>query len=106
MGIEAQLDAATLRIVTSEVQVSRDMGLGAMQAQMQVTPHESAAHCYRLDVKRKSGDTFQFHAFYRQLRESLAWLNGWTGSSYRTSEPTAAAGAPDAGGAAGWGRRL
>ena len=94
---------ATLRITTAEVQVSRDMGLGSMQAQMQVTPHESAAHCYRLDVKRKSGDTFQFHAFYRQLRESLAWLNGWTGSSYST---TAAAGASDGGGAAGWGRRL
>ena len=74
-------------------------------------------HRYRIDVKRKAGDTFQFHAFYRRLREVLAWLNGWNGSTYRTAAPggEAAAGGSGAGvddsraaggGAAGWGRRL
>jgi len=35
---------------------------------------------YRIDVSRYAGDTFQFHAFYRALRETLRPLIGWTAS--------------------------
>ena len=35
---------------------------------------------YRIDVTRYAGDTFQFHAFYRSLREALRPLIGWTAS--------------------------
>jgi len=34
----------------------------------------------RVDVARFAGDTFQFHAFYRKLRELLRPLTGWEGS--------------------------
>jgi len=114
LGVDAQLEAPQLRLTTAEVHVSRDMGLGKMSAQMIVSAHETEEHCYRLDVKRKTGDTFQFHAFYRGLREALAWLNGWTGATYAGAASVSgaapagqSAGTSDEGrGAAGWGQRM
>lgn len=122
LGIQTTVEPQLLRLTTAEVQVSRDMGLGTMRAQMQLSVRSAEPpRAYRLDVKRQSGDTFQFHAFYRSIRESLAWLNGWTGSDYRTDCGEGAAGATHeggagglvqstddarSGGAAGWGRRM
>ena len=123
LGIETTVEPQLLRLTTAEVQVSRDMGLGTMRAQMQLSVRSATPpRSYRLDVKRQSGDTFQFHAFYRNIREGLAWLNGWTGTDYRTDcgdgggasaahEGGGGGGvmsADDArsGGAAGWGRRM
>ena len=34
-------------------------------------------------IKRVSGDTFRFHSFYRQLRQELADVNGWSDGAYR-----------------------
>ena len=123
LGIETTVEPQLLRLTTAEVQVSRDMGLGTMRAQMQLSVRSATPpRSYRLDVKRQSGDTFQFHAFYRNIREGLAWLNGWTGTDYRTDcgDGGGAAAAHEggggggvmsaddarSGGAAGWGRRM
>tara|TARA_B100000795_G_scaffold151187_1_gene113264 strand:+ start:426 stop:896 length:471 start_codon:yes stop_codon:yes gene_type:complete len=119
LEIEASVDEAQLCLTTAQVQVSRDMGLGSMQAFLVVgergaAPDDLGADAasaggrrrYRIDVKRKGGDTFQFHAFYRQLRDSLRPLIMTT-----LPEDASACGrgisvaAPDVG-AAGWGRRL
>eukprot|EP00966_Prymnesium_polylepis_P280746 6486953-Prymnesium_polylepis.1 len=34
---------------------------------------------HAIGVKRVSGDTFQFHIFYRRLREAMAPITGWNG---------------------------
>lgn len=34
---------------------------------------------HAIGLKRVSGDTFHFHVFYRQLREAMAPITGWTG---------------------------
>ena len=121
LEIEASVDEAQLCLTTAQVQVSRDMGLGSMQALLVVgergaAPDDLGADAaaagrrrYRIDVKRKGGDTFQFHAFYRQLRDSLRPLIMTT---LPEDAPACGGGgrggggaAPDVG-AAGWGRRL
>jgi len=119
LEIEASVDEAQLCLTTAQVQVSRDMGLGSMQAFLVVgergaAPDDLGADAasaggrrrYRIDVKRKGGDTFQFHAFYRQLRDSLRPLIMTT---LPEDAPACGRGisvaAPDVG-AAGWGRRL
>ena len=121
LEIEASVDEAQQCLTTAQVQVSRDMGLGSMQAFLVVgergaAPDDLGADAaaagrrrYRIDVKRKGGDTFQFHAFYRQLRDSLRPLIMTT---LPEDAPACGSGgrggggaAPDVG-AAGWGRRL
>jgi len=121
LQIEASVDEAQLSLTTAHVQVSRDMGLGSMQALLVVRERSNAAgdlgasaavgerRPYRIDIKRKGGDTFQFHAFYRQLRDALRPLILTT---LPDDAPACEGGgrggggaAPDVG-AAGWGRRL
>lgn len=82
-------------LITSPTHVDDSMGHGAMRATIVVTPTQPGAPSagegvdksprsparqspsspqlapYRIDVARYTGDTFQFHAFYRSLRESL-----------------------------------
>ena len=67
------------------------MGAGVMRATIVVTQTSksspeptpvspSSSQSFRVDVARFTGDTFQFHAFYRQLRELMRPLTGWVGS--------------------------
>lgn len=52
--------------------VTDAMGMGEMQARVLVRPVDTGR--FRIDVGRTRGDTFQFHAFYRSLRASVAPL--------------------------------
>ena len=117
LEIEASVDEAQLCLTTAQVQVSRDMGLGSMQAFLVIgergaAPGDDAVaggrKRYRIDVKRKGGDTFQFHAFYRQLRDSLRPLIMTTPEDASTCGGGGGGGGGPVGevGAAGWGRRL
>jgi hypothetical protein len=119
LQIEASVDEAQLSLTTAHVQVSRDMGLGAMQALLVVRERANAPgdldasaaagerRPYRIDIKRKGGDTFQFHAFYRQLRDALRPL---ILATLPDDVPACEGGGRGGGGAdvgaAGWGRRL
>ena len=121
-------------LITSPTHVDTSMGHGEMRATIVVTPTQpgepsagsegvdksprSPARTspsspqlapYRIDVARYTGDTFQFHAFYRQLRDALRPLILTT---LPDDAPACEGGgrggggaAPDVG-AAGWGRRL
>ena len=69
-------------IVTERSCVSDRLSGGeAMSAKMWVTD-EADGTC-TICVKRLWGDTFQFHAFYHQLRQMLSPLIGWTGHTYK-----------------------
>ena len=69
-------------IVTERSCVSDRLSGGeAMSAKMWVTD-EADGTC-TICVKRLWGDTFQFHAFYHQLRQMLSPLIGWTGHTYQ-----------------------
>ena len=48
---------------------------------------ETGPGTYGICVRRASGDTFSFHAFYRQLRDAMAHVTGWSGSSYEGCTP-------------------
>ena len=85
-----------LSMITRPRNISEEMGLGVVQATITVLPLTSptSASNYRIDVSRFAGDTFQFHAFYRQLRAGLKGITGWDGAAYRSTcnrpEPAAA----------------
>mmetsp|Transcript_20950 Transcript_20950/g.45517 ORF Transcript_20950/g.45517 Transcript_20950/m.45517 type:complete len:132 (+) Transcript_20950:547-942(+) len=68
-------------LLTESCHVSNTMGCGSMAAEAWVA--RTSDNWHGICVKRWSGDTFQFHAFYRRLREALARTNGWSGSSYK-----------------------
>ena len=63
--------------VTAPTHVDPGMGHGEMRATILIaalgTPGGGgAADRIRIDVMRSEGDTFQFHAFYRRLRDEVA----------------------------------
>ena len=62
-----------------------------MQATITISRVLGGADAFRIDVARYSGDTFQFHAFYRELRQALKTLNGYDGTNYRPLTPSPAA---------------
>ena len=105
--------------ITHPTHVEDGMGVGVMRATIVVTQTSKASPeqattpaqspkspsspppSFRVDVARFTGDTFQFHAFYRQLRELMRPLTGWVGSPQaeppREVPPAAAARGHDAG---------
>lgn len=58
-------------MVTRLTSVSDAMGIGRMQASISVSWTGAQPNLFRVNVSRHSGDTFQFHAFYRELRANL-----------------------------------
>ncbi|EOD12256.1 hypothetical protein EMIHUDRAFT_247544 [Emiliania huxleyi CCMP1516] len=63
------------------------MGSAQMQAVIFISEADAAEQAegrcgHRIDVSRHSGDTFQFHAFYRKLRAGLGADIGWNGVDY------------------------
>uniref|UniRef100_A0A7S0IXT1 Protein kinase domain-containing protein n=1 Tax=Calcidiscus leptoporus TaxID=127549 RepID=A0A7S0IXT1_9EUKA len=70
-------------LLTQMHHVSDGMGEGSMTAEVWIAG--TSAEQYGICVKRASGDTFQFHAFYRLLRDALAKTTGWSGSEYSGS---------------------
>jgi len=98
MGIPFDTPAPALRplsILTRPHNFSGAMGSGQMQALIWITlPEAQAAKATatssRIDVARHAGDTFQFHAFYRELRDGLKDINGWDGMAYAPPPATVA----------------
>ena len=48
-------------------------------------------------IRRASGDTFTYHAFYRRVREAMAEANGWVeadGAYVLSAGPTALSAPP------------
>lgn len=78
LDIQFESPASTeqpLSVMTKPCVVSDAMGFGQMQAMISLAETSACdapgSGSYRIDVARHSGDTFQFHAFYRQLRSGL-----------------------------------
>lgn len=70
-------------LLTKMHHVNDNMGDGLMAAEVWIV--RTSGEQYGICVKRASGDTFQFHAFYRLLRDALAKTTGWSGSEYNGS---------------------
>lgn len=111
LGVEASVDHDSHSLQTKMVPVSRDLGLGKMQAFVTISkrgdspsyvPVAARSKPYRIEVKRLAGDTFQFHAFYRKLRDALRPLIRTT----EVSDGSISAPGQRGIGAAGWGSRL
>ena len=83
------------------------MGSAQMQAVIFISEADAAEQAegrcgHRIDVSRHSGDTFQFHAFYRKLRAGLGADIGWNGVDYvRRSGLSGRGGASGGAGGAG-----
>jgi len=90
--VPARKEAPT-SILTMPRTICNGMGFGQMQASISLTKPAApfGANVYRIDVARHAGDTFQFHAFYRQLRTGLSELIGWDGMAYASGSGVAAA---------------
>ena len=58
-------------VLTQAAHVEESMGDGSMRATITLMTNPPPQSTIRMDVSRHSGDTFQFHAFYRSLRELL-----------------------------------
>mmetsp|Transcript_26805 Transcript_26805/g.68191 ORF Transcript_26805/g.68191 Transcript_26805/m.68191 type:complete len:535 (-) Transcript_26805:210-1814(-) len=91
MGIphdpHSAIDGAHVGVVTQSVHCSDGMGPGRMQAAILIThpqqagPTSSAKLTCRVEVSRFAGDTFQFHAFYRMLRDHMRPLSVESGQA-------------------------
>ena len=87
-------------LVTHATHMSDQVGAGTMVAELwivtAVAKPGGAAGCAlptnAIRVKRVSGDTFQFHTFYRRLREAMAPITGWSADHSKNGAHATAAG--------------
>ena len=68
--------ALTAALTATTLDKNEDTSLVARPAMAARNDSPPSPSAYRIDVSRYSGDTFQFHAFYRHLREVLQPLLG------------------------------
>ena len=81
ISVRYEMQSDGMGVLTSPTHTSDGMGPGTMQAVVLLSPLVASPISgsassqwgprYRIDVSRYSGDTFQFHAFYRKLRDQL-----------------------------------